>query len=49
MTDDLIARLSADLKPVPRHAVRYLLLGALGVGLVVAAFSKHIRLGRRSD
>ncbi|MEO5807803.1 DUF1109 domain-containing protein [Devosia sp.] len=49
MTDDLIARLSADLKPVPRHAVRYLLLGALGVGLVVAALSMHMMLGLRSD
>ena len=30
MTDDLIARLSADLKPVRPMAMQRLLLGALG-------------------
>lgn len=49
MTDDLITRLSADLKPVPRYALRYLLLGALGVGGVVAALSMHMMLGLRGD
>lgn len=49
MTDELIDRLSAELKPVPRHAMRYLLLGALGVGAVVAWLSMHMMLGLRGD
>ena len=49
MTDDLIARLSADLKPVrPGTMQRHLLL-ALTIGAVVAAITMLVWLGLRAD
>ncbi|KQX40236.1 hypothetical protein ASD04_06275 [Devosia sp. Root436] len=49
MTDDLIARLSADLKPVRRTAMPRLLIGALLVSGVVAAIAMLTLLGMRPD
>lgn len=49
MTDDLIARLSTDLKPVRRMAMQRLLLGALLLSGVVAAIAMLALLGMRPD
>jgi hypothetical protein len=49
MTDDLIARLSADLKPVRRGILWQLLIGALVVGGVIAAIAMYMMLGLRED
>ncbi|MCR6672343.1 DUF1109 domain-containing protein [Devosia ginsengisoli] len=49
MTDDLIARLSADLKPVRRMAMQRLLFGALLVSGVVAVIAMLALLGMRPD
>ena len=49
MTDDLIARLSADLKPVRRTAMQRLLIGALLVSGVVAVLAMLMLLGMRPD
>lgn len=49
MTDDLIARLSADLRPVPPAAMSRLLLGAVLVTGVVAVIAMNMWLGLRAD
>lgn len=49
MTDDLIARLSADLKPVRPMAMQRLLLGAVLVSGIFAAMGMHMWLGMRPD
>lgn len=49
MTDDLIARLSADLKPVPRSAMFRLVLGAVMVGAVISAIAMLGSIGVRAD
>ena len=49
MTDELIARLSADLKPVRRGLLWQLLVGALLVGAIVAAVMMYMMLGLRQD
>lgn len=49
MTDDLIARLSADLKPVRPMAMQRLLLGAVVVSGLVAAVMMNMWLGMRPD
>ena len=49
MTDDLIARLSADLRPVRRGILWQFLIGALVVGGVVAAIAMYMMLGLRED
>lgn len=49
MTDDLIARLSSDLKPVPRMAMARLLLGATLLSGVVAVVAMNMWLGMRPD
>ena len=49
MTDDLIARLSADLRPVRRGILWQLLIGALLVGGIVAAIAMYMMLGLRED
>ena len=49
MTDDLIARLSADLKPVRPMAMQRLLIGALLVSGVVAVLAMLMLLGMRPD
>ena len=49
MTDDLIARLSADLRPVRRGILWQLLIGALVVGGIVAAIAMYMMLGLRED
>jgi hypothetical protein len=49
MTDDLIARLSNDLKPVPRTAMRRLLAGALALGAMGAFVMMMPWLGLRAD
>ena len=49
MTDELIARLSGDLKPVPRGAMARLLLGALAIGAVIAGVAMVYWLGLRAD
>lgn len=49
MTDDLIARLSADLKPVRPMAMQRLLVGALLVSGVVAVLAMLMLLGMRPD
>lgn len=50
MTDDLIARLSSELKPVPRHALERRLLLSLLAGLIVTGIASwlilHMMLGR---
>jgi hypothetical protein len=49
MTDDLIARLSADVRPVRRGILWQLLIGALLAGGVVAAIAMYMMLGLRED
>jgi hypothetical protein len=49
MTDDLIARLSADLRPVRSGILWQLLIGALVVGGIVAAIAMYMMLGLRED
>jgi hypothetical protein len=49
MTDDLIARLSADLRPVRRGIMWQLLIGALLVGGILAAIAMYMMLGLRED
>ena len=49
MTDDLIARLSADLKPVRPMAMARLLVGALLLSGVVAVIAMLMLLGMRPD
>lgn len=49
MTDDLIARLSADLKPVRSMAMQRLLLGAVLVSGIIAAVAMSMWLGMRPD
>lgn len=49
MTDELIARLSADLKPVRPMAMQRLLLGALLASGVVAVIAMLLLLGMRPD
>lgn len=48
-TDDLIARLSGDLKPTPPGAARRRLLAATGIGAAVAAVALFFVLGLRPD
>ncbi len=49
MSDELIERLSRDLKPVPRLAVARRLAIGLGVGAVVSAVLTRATLGFRPD
>jgi len=49
MTDELIARLSGDLKPVRRSAMQRLLFGALLVSVAIAATAMLAVLGLRAD
>ena len=49
MTDDLIARLAADLKPVRRMAMARLLVGATLLSGIVAIVAKYMWLGMRPD
>ncbi|SEQ07191.1 hypothetical protein SAMN05428969_1823 [Devosia sp. YR412] len=49
MTDDLIARLAADLKPVRPMAMHRLLIGALLASGVVAVLAMLMLLGMRPD
>lgn len=49
MTDDLIARLSADLKPVRPMAMQRLLLGAVVISGIVAIVAMNMWLGMRPD
>ena len=49
MTDDLIARLATDLKPVRSNALPRLLMGAVLVSGVVAAIAMLMWLGMRDD
>lgn len=49
MTDDLIARLSADLKPVPRGAMFRLVLGAVMVGAIISSIAMLGSIGVRAD
>lgn len=49
MTDDLIARLSADLKPVRPMAMQRLLLGAVLLSGIVATVAMVMWLGMRPD
>lgn len=49
MTDDLIARLSADLKPVGRHRLARILLVAAFLGAALAAMAMLTWLGLRGD
>jgi hypothetical protein len=49
MTDDLIARLSADLKPVRPMAMQRLLIGATLLATIVAAIAMNMWLGMRAD
>jgi hypothetical protein len=49
MTDELIARLSADLKPVRRMAMARLLIGATVVSTVIAILAMLMLLGMRPD
>lgn len=49
MSDDLIARLSADLKPVRRMAMQRLLIGAVLVSGVTAILAMLMWLGMRPD
>lgn len=49
MTDDLIARLSADLRPVRPMALQRLLLGALLLSAIVAIVAMLMLLGMRPD
>lgn len=49
MTDDLIARLSADLKPVRPMAMQRLLIGAVLLSGIVAVVAMLMLLGMRPD
>lgn len=49
MSDDLIARLSADLKPVRRMAMARLLIGATLLSAIVAVVAMNMWLGMRPD
>jgi hypothetical protein len=49
MTDDLIARLSTDLKPVRRMAMARLLIGATVLSTIVAVVAMNMWLGMRPD
>ena len=49
MTDELIARLASDLRPVPRHAMRRLVLFAWFPALLVSAGLMWFWLGPRAD
>lgn len=49
MTDDLIARLAADLRPVPRHAMLIRLVAAWLPALVLSALLMWFWLGPRAD
>lgn len=49
MTDDLIARLSADLKPVRPMALQRLLIGATIASTLVAIIAMYLWLGMRPD
>ena len=49
MTDDLITRLSADLKPVRPMAMQRLLLGAVVLTGIVAIVAMNMWLGMRPD
>lgn len=49
MTDDLIARLATDLKPVRPDALPRLVLGAVLVSAVIAAIGMLAWLGTRAD
>jgi len=49
MTDDLIARLSADLKPVRPMAMQRLLIGAILLSGIVAVIAMLALLGMRPD
>ena len=49
MTDELIARLSADLKPVRRMAMARLLIGATILSAIVAVIAMLMLLGMRPD
>lgn len=49
MTDDLIARLSADLKPVRPMAMQRLLIGATLLSTIVAIAAMLMWLGMRAD
>lgn len=49
MTDDLIARLSADLKPVRPMAMQRLLLAAVVLSGIVAVVAMNMWLGMRPD
>lgn len=49
MTDDLIARLSADLRPVPANIKQRLLFGAAAAGAAFAGLVMFSALGLRAD
>jgi hypothetical protein len=49
MTDDLIARLSSDLKPVRPMAMQRLLLGAVFLSTIIAIVAMNMWLGMRPD
>lgn len=49
MTDDLIVRLAADLKPVRSMAMQRLLLGAVVLSGIIAAIGMNMWLGMRPD
>jgi len=49
MTDDLITRLSADLKPVRPMAMQRLLIGALLLSAILAVIAMLMLLGMRAD
>nr|WP_295890309.1 DUF1109 domain-containing protein [uncultured Devosia sp.] len=49
MTDDLIVRLSTDLKPVRRMAMARLLIGATVLSTIVAIAAMNMWLGMRPD
>ena len=49
MTDELIARLAADLKPVRRMAMARLLIGATILSAIVAVIAMMMLLGMRPD
>lgn len=49
MTDDLITRLSTDLRPVRPMAMQRLLLGAVVLTGIVAIVAMNMWLGMRPD
>ncbi|KFC63498.1 Extracytoplasmic function alternative sigma factor [Devosia sp. LC5] len=49
MTDELITRLAADLKPLPRSAMQRLLLSAVALSGIIAAIAMIMWLGMRPD